>query len=320
MQTSISPSSPSTATRPEPARTAVHHLERSGIYRDYQKAFETTTGLPLALRSSGSFQSPLHGSKRANAFCTLMAARNKSCAACLQLQQRVETEAATEAKTLQCFAGLNESAIPVRSGDTILGFLQTGQVFFRPPTAARFERIAHQLREWGSTDELPELEAAYFKTRVVPKEHYESIVRLLSIFALHLSSLSNQVMVSEAQAELPAITKARAFIASHQADDLSLAEVARAANMSAFYFCKIFKKATGLTFTDYLARVRTEAVKQMLLNPHMRMSEAAFAAGFQSLSQFNRVFHRIAGESPSRYHERLHHPGTRAGKTFPLAA
>jgi AraC-like DNA-binding protein len=36
------------------------------------------------------------------------------------------------------------------------------------------------------------------------------------------------------------------------------------------------------------------------------VSEAAFEAGFQSLSQFNRVFHRIAGESPSIYRDRLH--------------
>ena len=76
--------------------------------------------------------------------------------------------------------------------------------------------------------------------------------------------------------------------------------------MSAFYFCKMFKKATGLTFTDYLARVRVEKVKNLLLNPHKRISEAAFEAGFQSLSQFNRVFRRIAGEAPTVYRERLH--------------
>jgi AraC-like DNA-binding protein len=80
-------------------------------------------------------------------------------------------------------------------------------------------------------------------------------------------------------------------------------------NMSAFYFCKMFKKATGMTFTDYLARVRVEKVKNLLLNPHKRVSEAAYEAGFQSLSQFNRVFRRIAGESPSAYRERLHGAG-----------
>jgi AraC-like DNA-binding protein len=89
-------------------------------------------------------------------------------------------------------------------------------------------------------------------------------------------------------------------------EPLSLEQVARAANMSAFYFCKVFKAATGLTFTHYVARARIERTKQMLLNPHTRISEAAYEAGFQSLSQFNRVFRRFAGESPTRYRARIH--------------
>jgi AraC-like DNA-binding protein len=76
--------------------------------------------------------------------------------------------------------------------------------------------------------------------------------------------------------------------------------------MSAFYFCKIFKSATGVTFTDYVARARVEKTKQLLLNPNMRVSEAAFEAGFQSLSQFNRVFRRVEGQAPSSYREHLH--------------
>jgi AraC-like DNA-binding protein len=95
-------------------------------------------------------------------------------------------------------------------------------------------------------------------------------------------------------------------IADRHADELTLGEVAKSVNMSAFYFCKMFKKSTGLTFTDYLARVRVEKVKNLLINPHKRISEAAFEAGFQSLSQFNRVFRRITGEAPTAYRERIH--------------
>jgi AraC-like DNA-binding protein/ligand-binding sensor protein len=287
-------------------RNVVSHLQQSAVFRDYQQAFETTTELPLMLRQPGAFQSPMHGSKRLNPFCALMAATNKSCAACLQLQQQVEENATNEPKTLECFAGLSESAVPVRVGEKVLGYLQTGQVFLRPPTKSRFTKTIAQLREWNSELDVPSLEKAYFETRVVTKNQYQSVVRLVAIFAQHLSSVSNQLVVKEASAEPPAMTKARQYIAQHRAEDISLAQVARAVNMSAFYFCKVFKKATGLTFTDYLARVRVEAVKQLLLNPHTRVSEAAFEAGFQSLSQFNRVFHRIEGESPSDYRERLH--------------
>jgi AraC-like DNA-binding protein len=81
--------------------------------------------------------------------------------------------------------------------------------------------------------------------------------------------------------------------------------------MSPYYFCKLFKQTTGLGFNEYLARTRTESVKQMLLNPHTHVGEAGFAAGFQSLSQFNRVFRRVAGEAPSRYRLRLHGANSR---------
>jgi AraC-like DNA-binding protein len=106
--------------------------------------------------------------------------------------------------------------------------------------------------------------------------------------------------------------KARAFIAEHLGEDLSLGQVAQAVHVSSTYFCKLFKAELGINFTDYVARVRVETVKQALLNPHTRVSEAAFEAGFQSLSQFNRVFRRVSGQSPSTYRDSLHGHGARA--------
>jgi AraC-like DNA-binding protein len=148
---------------------------------------------------------------------------------------------------------------------------------------------------------------------VLNKRQYESILRLLTIFAQHLSTLSNQLAVKQQNSEAPMVSRARVLIADRHAEDLSLETVANAVNTSAFYFCKMFKKSTGLTFTDYLARVRVEKVRNLLLNPHKRISEAAFEAGFQSLSQFNRVFRRVAGEAPTTYRDRLH--GGRAAAT-----
>jgi AraC-like DNA-binding protein/ligand-binding sensor protein len=274
-------------------------LRESDLFRSYRQAFEATTDLPLVLREAGSYLPPLQGSKRANPFCIRMRRMSKTCAACLQLQQRIEEEATHEAKTLQCYAGLSESAVPVRVGKQVVGYLQTGQVFLRAPSRKLFKDVAGALGggEW---------EAAYFRTRVVAAKQYESIIRLLAIFAEHLAVVSNQLLISEATVESPVMRKVRRFIVENHGEKLGLRDVARAVNMSPFYFCKIFKSATGLTFTEHLARQRIESAKQMLLNAHTRVSEVAFAAGFQSLSQFNRVFHRIVGEAPSRYRERLH--------------
>ena len=288
------------------SRAIVDQLRRSEVYRDYEQAFQETTGLPLSLRPVEAFDLANQGSQFENPFCALMATTNQSCAACLQLQRRVEEEGNLEPKTLKCFAGLCDSAVPIRVGQDLIAFLQTGQILLHRPTRREFSTVARQLINWGAEVDLKQVEEAYFQTRVLTRLQYDSILRLLAIFAQHLASLSNQLMVQEEKSESPQIARARVFIGEHQDEDLSLSEVARAVNMSAFYFCKMFKQATGLTFTDYLARIRVEKVKNLLLDPHKRVSEAAFAAGFQSLSQFNRVFRKVAGEAPSTYRDRVH--------------
>ena len=291
----------------------VLRLQQSKLFREYQQAFEDTLGLPLVLRAAGSFLAPLQGSKRVNPFCALMTRTNRTCAACLQLQQRVEEEATLQPKTMQCYAGLSETAVPVRVGDKLIGFLQTGQVFLGVPSKKKFRDISLLRPEGEAGADQRQLESAYFQTKVLPRERYESVIRLLTVFAEHLATVSNQLLICETTAESPLLTKVRKFITEHQSDDICLNEVARAMNMSAFYFCKLFKKTTGLTFTEYLARKRIESVKQLLLSAHTRVSEAAYAAGFQSLSQFNRVFRRITGETPSRYRDRL--PGLNGKST-----
>lgn len=296
---------PTPEARAKRSRAVVEQLKRSDIYRDYEKAFRETMGLPLNLRPIEAFDLPHARDPKQNPFCALLAKTNQSCAACLQLQRKVEVEARMEPKTLKCFAGLCDSAVPVRVGENLVAFLQTGQILLHQPSKQEFTKVTRELINWGVDTDLKRLEEAYFQTRVLEKKQYESVLRLLTIFAQHLSSLSNQLMVSSQQAESPMVSRARIYIAEHQHEELSLRQVAGAVNTSAFYFCKMFKQATGLTFTDYLARVRIEKVKNLLLNPHKRVSEAAYEAGFQSLSQFNRVFKRVTGESPKDWREKL---------------
>jgi AraC-like DNA-binding protein len=178
-------------------------------------------------------------------------------------------------------------------------------VFHAAPTKREIENATDFCAPGTTDDARRQMKSAFLRTRTIPRKQYDSILRLLSIFAEHLGSISNRLLVTEEEPESAAMTKIRAFISSHQTDAICLIDVARAANMSACYFCRIFKRTTGLTFTDYLARERVESAKVMLLNAHTRISEAAYASGFQSLSQFNRVFRRVEGESPSHYRNHL---------------
>jgi AraC-like DNA-binding protein len=287
------------------AKNLTEALAGSKIYQDYERAFSEATGLPVALRSVESWQLPHHGKRFENPFCGMLSGKSRACAACLQTQQQLSETAAHEAKTVTCQAGLCDIAVPVRIGDQLVGFLTTGQVFRRQPTEAQFNRTKKLLAGWDVQTNIKTLREAFFDTRVLSARQLESVIRLLTIFAEHLSMVSNQIVVQEQNAEPPVIARAKQYINEHQAEELSLEQVATAVHTSKFYFCKIFKKATDINFTDYLSRVRTERAKNLLLNPNLRVSEIAYEVGFQSLTHFNRVFKRILGRSPTDYREQL---------------
>jgi AraC-like DNA-binding protein len=150
-----------------------------------------------------------------------------------------------------------------------------------------------------------EVRKAWEKTPLIPPDKYNATVRLLTFFAEQLSALANQILLEQRNSEPPLVLKAREYIEQHKNDELSLADVAKAAGASVFHFCKVFHKATGLKFTDYVARVRLEDARNRLLNPNFRISEIAYDVGFQSLTQFNRTFKRVFGESPSYFRTHL---------------
>jgi AraC-like DNA-binding protein len=286
-----------------------HHvigiLAHSPVYLDYERAFNELTGLPVNLRPVESWQLPHHGRRNENPFCALMAERSRTCGACLRTQQQLTEAAMSAPATVGCQFGLCESAVPVRTGEKTIGFLQTGQVFRRKPTEAQFERAATLARDGGVTTSKADLRTAYFNTPVVPAKRHAAALSLLNSFASHLATVSNQFILRTAQAESPLVRHAKQFIAEHYTEQLSLGTLAGVVHVSTYYFCKLFKQGTGLTFTDYLARFRFEQAKNLLLNPHVRISEVAYAAGFRSLTHFNRTFKRLAGQSPTDYRSRL---------------
>jgi AraC-like DNA-binding protein/ligand-binding sensor protein len=286
-------------------RALVEALSKSRVYQEYERAFNEATGRPLAFRSVESWQLPLHGKRHENSFCRMLAQKSRACAACLQTQEKLSQCAAQEPGTVVCAVGLSDTAVPVRLGDRLIGFLQTGQAFRKKPSQSQFDRTAKLVADWGVDVDREELKKAYFASPVLSNTHHESLVKLLTIFAQHLSMLSNQLIIQRDNAEPPVITKAKEYIQEHQAEDLSLGQVAKAVNTSTFYFCKMFKKVTGINFTDYLSRIRVEKSKNLLLNPNLRVSEIAFEVGFQSLTHFNRVFKKILGQSPTEYRAQL---------------
>lgn len=283
----------------------IETLEHSALYQGYQHAFTAATGLPLALRPMVTWQLPLHGKPGENSFCSMTAEKSRTCAACLQLQDRLAKAATQSPCTMTCGYGLSETAVPIRLGAQTIGYLQTGQVLLKKPTPARFRQAVKEAQRMGVDLNAPRVRQAYFATPVMSRHKMDSVATLLGVFADHLAIQSNQIAVQQASAEPPVITRAKRFIEDHHRDDLSLGQVAASVHTSLFYFCKLFKRHTGVSFTEYVSRLRTEKAKKLLLNLNLRVSEIAYEVGFQSLTHFNRVFKRILHESPSEYRARL---------------
>ena len=103
------------------------------------------------------------------------------------------------------------------------------------------------------------------------------------------------------RAEPVEIWKARKFIHENSNEKLGLTKVARAVNISANHLSEKFKEVTGVNFVEYIARTRIEKARVLLQNSTKRITEIAFAVGFQSLSQFNRSFKKFTRQSPTQF-------------------
>lgn len=286
------------------AKFLIDRIANSKLYRDYERAFSETTHMPVCFRPVEFWQPAQRGKKYENPFCALVTKTNQSCGMCLEAQQKISRPEA-RVQTGVCFAGLTDSTVPVTLGEQVLGFLQTGQVLLKKPTTPAFNQLLQRLIERGANIDFKKLREAYFHLPTLRPGEYRTMVRLLEIFGRHLSLIVSQLDAQMENRESPAIRKAKKFIQEHQGENISMRDAAKIVNMSTFYFCKMFKKMTGLNFTEYLSQIRIMKAKNLLSNPESRICDIAYETGYQSQTHFNRMFRRIAGQSPTAYRKSL---------------
>jgi AraC-like DNA-binding protein/ligand-binding sensor protein len=245
-----------------------------------------------------------------NAFCALVARTPAGCAACLETQVRAQRSAARKptAQQISCFAGLTDVAVPVMIGEWHVATLMSGQIFRREPTERDFTMVARMVGSGMSDDWLRQARKAYFETPVATADRFQAIVQLLNVFAQYLADFAGRHTIACSTEEPAAVTNAKQFVQAHVKEPITLAEVVQNARVSRFYFCKMFKKATGMTLTEYVARVRVEKAKALLVDPSLRITEVLYSAGFGSVPQFNSVFKRYAGMAPTEYRATLRTP------------
>lgn len=282
---------------------AFEDLARLPLVEFYEGAFRKATGVTLkVVPPQGPWQGRNFGC-RDNLFCSLMNCVPAATVLCLETEEKARQSAARKLNThqLYCHAGLTVVAAPVIVGGHHVATLLSGQVFRREPTERDFLMVLKRLGANPPPDWVKKARKAYLETPVLTAERFQAAVQLLEVFAQYLADSAGRLALAGAKSEPAPVVSAKEFVQAHVEQAISLEQVVEHVHVSRFYFCKLFKKATGLTLTEYIARVRVEKAKTLLGDPSRRISEIVFAAGFGSIPRFNSVFKRYVGMPPSEY-------------------
>lgn len=278
-------------------------LLRLPVVQYYEDSFRKATGVMLRIVPPDDPERRLNAGLPENGFCTLVNCTPKGCEACRESHQKVLRAAAGKLspQEVRCFAGLTDIAVPVIVGKRHVATLLSGQVLSREPTDRDFTMIVGMLEGKPGSDWEKKTRTAYFQTPVLTAERLEAIIHLLKVFALFLADYAARFAVAAQDHEPRAVTAAKQYAQVHVAEPFTLDEVAVKVGVSRFYFCRLFKKATGLTYTDYVTQLRVEKAKVLLVDNSLRITEVAFAAGFGSIPRFNSVMKHHLGVSPMEY-------------------
>jgi len=144
------------------------------------------------------------------------------------------------------------------------------------------------------------------------KQHgFDSVLELMSI--LHdLSTSRNMRALSDStfsQAEFSytsrRVEKVMEYINHNFDKPVSLSEVAKIANMTEVSFSRFFKNRTGASFIDSLIEIRLGHASRKLIDTSESISEVAYNCGFNNISNFNRIFKKKKGCTPTEFRDNL---------------
>src|SRR3984893_4929289 len=130
-------------------RQLIDMLRRSRLFRDYETVFTKATGLPLTLRPLEFWQLAHHGKKHENPFCAMLAENPATLAVCLQAHQAMIDHTGLLPHTVTCPFGLTETAVPVKLGQDVIGYLRICQVVRHLPAKVDMNKETRELERGG---------------------------------------------------------------------------------------------------------------------------------------------------------------------------
>jgi len=102
------------------------------------------------------------------------------------------------------------------------------------------------------------------------------------------------------------VLKVKNYISENYQHEIRLSDMASLAGMSASAFSRFFKLHTGRNLTDYIIDMRLGYASRQLVDSTDSIAEISYRCGFNNLSNFNRIFRKKKGCSPSEFRENYH--------------
>jgi two-component system response regulator YesN len=124
----------------------------------------------------------------------------------------------------------------------------------------------------------------------------QSVLELLEQYKKEYESNSGRILRKE-------VAEAKSFVRSHMKEELQVAEIAAMVNMSSSYFSHVFKKEEGISFLEYVYRVRMEHARYLLESSDLKVNEIADEVGIFNPNYFSTQFKRSVGQSPLEYRQ-----------------
>ena len=93
------------------------------------------------------------------------------------------------------------------------------------------------------------------------------------------------------------------YLSRHYSEVIRLSEVAEMVNMSESSFCRFFKQHTSKSFIDFLTDIRLGAASRAVIDSSLSIAEIGYDCGFNNLSNFNRIFKKKKGVTPSEFRD-----------------
>ena len=276
--------------------------------------FRQMTGLAAFLVPASASQKLVGFGKLEPDFCRQLAtACEGGCGECYPTQRELFRllDGKLRPQSVCCAGGMVQFAVPVVAGGRHLATVVGGKVRVRPAGNKQFMALADRLGLGANEQGLRELRTAYFHSPLLTPAKFRQAVRLLDVLARFFEGAIALRPAPIPAAESPHVVKARAYVLDHLGERVTTQQVARALNLNSSYFCRHFHRHTGVTFHTYLAQVRVEKAKARLLQSLDPITEICYVSGFQSVSDFNRVFKAKVGTTPSKFRGNARQPGPR---------